>query len=260
MSFLLASKQDPDYLKLAALAFGGLCITGASNIINQIVERDLDALMRRTKSRPMPTHRLTVRQARNLGLLFTAVGGLVLTFLVNPLCAIISLFSLILYAFVYTPLKQVGPIAVAVGAIPGALPPLIGWVGATGQIGVEALVVFGIQFFWQFPHFWAIAWVLDEDYKRAGFKLLPNDGGRNLNTAFQIMIYTLCLLPLGLLPTYMGITGITSGVIATVCGSLFLMQTFNLMRTCNEKAARQIMFGSFLYLPIVQIGYVLDKI
>jgi protoheme IX farnesyltransferase len=128
------------------------------------------------------------------------------------------------------------------------------------MISAEAMVLFGIQFIWQFPHFWAIAWVLDEDYKRAGFRLLPSGGGRDLNTAFQIMIYTLFLLPLGMLPTQMGITGMTSAIVATVCGSLFLMQTFNLMRQCTDKAARQIMFGSFFYLPIVQITFVLDKV
>jgi protoheme IX farnesyltransferase len=166
----------------------------------------------------------------------------------------------VLYGFIYTPLKTISPICVFVGAIPGGMPPLIGWVAATGVLGVEAWVLFGIQFMWQFPHFWAIAWVLDEDYKRAGFKMLPTPGGKDLRTAFQIMTYTLLLIPLSLLPLQFGMAGKVSAMIAVVCGVLFLMQTFYLMRTCSKKAAMNIMFGSFLYLPIVQIALVFDKL
>jgi protoheme IX farnesyltransferase len=136
----------------------------------------------------------------------------------------------------------------------------LGWTAATGVISHEALIIFGIQFIWQFPHFWAIAWVADEDYKKAGFKLLPSGGQKDLNTAIQIMIYTLCLIPLGLLPATFGITGIKSAVVVTVCGVLFFSQTFSLMRSGDRKAALKIMFGSFLYLPIVQIAYLLDKL
>jgi protoheme IX farnesyltransferase len=167
---------------------------------------------------------------------------------------------MLLYSFVYTPLKRVGPIAVFVGAIPGALPPLLGWIAATGSISHEALIIFGIQFIWQFPHFWAIAWVSDDDYKKAGFKLLPSGGGKDLNTAIQIMIYTMFLIPLGLLPAKFGITGIDSAIIVTICGIAFFAQTFSLMKTGSRKSALRIMFGSFLYLPIVQIAYLMDKI
>ncbi len=146
------------------------------------------------------------------------------------------------------------------GAIPGALPPLLGWIAATGQITHEAMIIFGIQFIWQFPHFWAIAWVADDDYKKAGFKLLPSGGGKDLNTAIQIMVYTLFLIPLGLLPMKFGITGMDSAIVATVCGVLFLAQTFSLMKTGSRQSALRIMFGSFLYLPIVQIAYLLDKV
>jgi protoheme IX farnesyltransferase len=165
-----------------------------------------------------------------------------------------------LYSFVYTPLKRVGPIAVLVGAIPGALPPLLGWTAATGFISHEAMIIFGIQFIWQFPHFWAIAWVADEDYKKAGFKLLPSGGEKDLNTAIQIMIYTLFLIPMGLLPATFGITGINSAIAVTICGVLFLAQTFSLMKSGDRKSALKIMFGSFIYLPVVQIAYLLDKI
>jgi heme o synthase len=149
---------------------------------------------------------------------------------------------------------------VAVGAIPGGLPPLIGWVAATGYIGVEAWVLFGIQFMWQFPHFWAIAWVADDDYKRAGFKMLPTPGNRDISTAFQIMTYTLLLIPLSLLPLEFNISGRISALVAVVAGILFLLLTVQLMRTQSRKAALRIMFASFLYLPIVQIALVLDKI
>ena len=185
---------------------------------------------------------------------------MLLWFSTNLLTVGLSILSMVLYSFVYTPLKRVGPIAVFVGAFPGALPPLLGWTAATGFISHEALIIFGIQFIWQFPHFWAIAWVADEDYKKAGFKLLPVKGEKDMKTAFQIMTYTLFLIPLGLLPTYFGLTGINSAVIATVCGVLFLASTIKLMKDQSRKSALRIMFGSFLYLPIVQIAYLLDMV
>ena len=178
----------------------------------------------------------------------------------NLSTGLISLLSLLLYGFVYTPLKRVGPIAVFVGAFPGAFPPMIGWVAATNHFGLEPGILFAIQFFWQFPHFWAIAWVLDDDYKKAGFRLLPANGLKDSDTTLQIMIYTLFLLPIGWLPYQLGMTGIHSAFIATVFGVLFLAQTFHLMRKCTDKTARQLMFGSFIYLPIVQIAFLLDKL
>ena len=245
---------------LAGLVFGGFLISGASGAANEILERDFDKLMKRTQGRPLPMNVISLVEAQ-LFTFFTALAGIgMLWFFTNPLTTYLGILSMILYVFVYTPLKRVGPIAVLVGAIPGAMPPLLGWVAATGAITYEAMIIFGIQFVWQFPHFWAIAWVSDEDYKRAGFKLLPLGGKKDLNTAIQIMIYTLFLLPLGLLPTYFGLTGINSGIVATLCGVLFLAQTFSLMKDCSRKSALRIMFGSFLYLPIVQIAYLLDKV
>lgn len=242
------------------LLFGGFLVSGASCAANEIWERDVDKLMNRTKNRPLPTDAISLTEAYWFTFI-TALSGISLLWIfTNPLTTCLALLSMVLYAFVYTPLKKVGPIAVFVGAIPGALPPLLGWTAATGSISHEALIIFGIQFIWQFPHFWAIAWVSDDDYKQAGFKLLPNGGKKDLNTAIQIMIYTLFLLPLGLLPTYFGLTGLNSGVVATICGVLFLAQTFSLMKDGSRKSALRIMFGSFLYLPIVQIAYLLDKI
>ena len=241
------------------LVLGGFLISGASGAANEIMERDLDKLMKRTQNRPLPLQLISLQEAYWFTSLVAIAGITLLWVFTNPLTTWLGILSMVLYVFAYTPLKRVGPIAVFVGAIPGAMPPLLGWTAATGAITHEALIIFGIQFIWQFPHFWAIAWVSDEDYKSAGFKLLPSGGGQDLNTAIQIMIYTLFLLPLGLLPSYFGLVGLNSGIVATVCGVLFLAQTFSLMRDCSRKSALKIMFGSFLYLPIVQIAYLLDK-
>lgn len=258
--YILASNGQINWVTLMLLSIGGILVSGSSVTINQILEKEFDLLMKRTKGRPIPTGRISDIEAIVFSVIVGITGLFLLYIATNPLTVILSLVSLILYSFIYTPMKRVGPVAVFIGAIPGALPPLLGWVAATGVISYEALIIFGIQFIWQFPHFWAIAWVGDEDYKKAGFKLLPNGGRKDLNTAINIMIYTLFLLPLGLLPAYFGITGINSAIIATICGCGFLAQTFSLMRDNSDKAALKIMFGSFLYLPIVQIAYMLDKI
>jgi protoheme IX farnesyltransferase len=257
--FVLAS-PNVESITLLMVFVGGFLLSGAAVTINQIIERDLDKLMTRTKHRPLPTLRISVSEAFLLAAFCLVTGISILILYTNYLTSLLSLVSLILYSFVYTPLKRVGPIAVFVGAIPGALPPLLGWTAATGAISHEALIIFGIQFIWQFPHFWAIAWVADEDYKKAGFKLLPSGGQKDLNTAVQIMIYTMFLIPMGLLPATFGITGINSAIVATVCGVLFFALTFSLMKSGDRKSALKIMFASFLYLPIVQIAYLLDKI
>jgi protoheme IX farnesyltransferase len=257
--FVLASDQL-NWTTLGMLFLGGFLLSGASGTINQIIEKDFDKLMTRTMKRPLPTGSVSVQEATVFAIVCFFLSILILLQFTNPFTTLLSVVSMVLYCFVYTPLKRVGSIAVFVGAIPGALPPLLGWVAATGSISHEALIIFGIQFIWQFPHFWAIAWVADDDYKKAGFKLLPSGGQKDLNTAIQIMVYTLFLLPLGLLPAKFGITGIDSAIVATICGVLFLAQTFSLMKTGNRQSALRIMFGSFLYLPIVQIAYLLDKI
>jgi protoheme IX farnesyltransferase len=258
--YSLAMGGRVDWAQLIMLFIGGWLISGASCTINQVLEKDYDLLMKRTQSRPLPTERLTKQEAMTFAGIVAFLGILILFQWTNLLTTGLAILSMILYSFVYTPLKRVGPIAVFVGAFPGALPPLLGWVAATGVISHEAMIIFGIQFIWQFPHFWAIAWVADEDYKKAGFKLLPIAGEKDMKTAFQIMTYTLFLIPLGLLPMYFGITGINSGVVATICGVLFLAQTIKLMRDQSRKSALRIMFGSFLYLPIVQIAYLLDMV
>ncbi|RSK47724.1 heme o synthase [Hymenobacter rigui] len=256
----LLGAHELDWGRALLVLVGGLLVTGSANTINQIFEIDLDRQMKRTAKRPLPLGIISPQEAWVFVVVLGVLGLGLLTYFFNPLAAALSLVSLILYGFVYTPLKTISPICVAVGAIPGGLPPLIGWVAATGFLGTQGWILFGIQFMWQFPHFWAIAWVLDDDYKKAGFKMLPTPGKKDLRTAFQIMTYTLVLIPLSLLPFYFHMTGTTYPMVAAICGVLFLMQTFYLMRTVSKKAAMSIMFGSFLYLPIVQIALVLDKI
>ena len=257
--FLLAS-NEADLFKIVILFISGYLVSASSVINNQILEKDFDKLMDRTKNRPLPMGKISSKKSILISIIFMLVGLTLMGYFLNIYAAVISFLSLLLYSFIYTPLKRVGPIAVFVGAIPGALPPLIGWVANTNSISLEAVIIFSIQFIWQFPHFWAIAWLYDDDYKKVGFKLLPSNGKKNLNTAINIMTYTLFLIPLGLLPTIFGITGIISGTIAVVCAILFLIQTIKLIKDYSRNSALRVMFGSFIYLPIVQISYIVDKI
>ena len=254
------SSNKVDINEVFILLVGGYLISSSSVINNQILEKDLDKMMNRTNKRPIPTGRISVYKSVIMSIFSMIIGLFLISFYLNIYAALLSFISLILYSFVYTPMKKFGPIAVFIGAIPGALPPLIGWVASTGQITLEAIIIFSIQFIWQFPHFWAIAWMYDDDYKKVGFKLLPNNGEKNLKTAVNIMIYTLFLIPLGLLPTIFGITGIISGTVAVFLAIIFLAQTFKLINDYSRESAVKVMFSSFIYLPIVQISYVLDKI
>ena len=256
--FISSSKVDIN--EVFILLVGGYLISSSSVINNQILEKDLDKMMNRTNKRPIPTGRISIYKSVIMSIFSMIIGLFLISFYLNIYAALLSFISLILYSFVYTPMKKFGPIAVFIGAIPGALPPLIGWVASTGQITLEAIIIFSIQFIWQFPHFWAIAWMYDDDYKKVGFKLLPNKGEKNLKTAVNIMIYTLFLIPLGLLPTIFGITGIISGTVAVFLAIIFLAQTFKLINDYSRESAVKVMFSSFIYLPIVQISYVLDKI
>lgn len=260
MGYILAERGQVDWLNLVLFLAGGFCITVSANIINQIIERDSDKLMKRTEARPLPLGTIGLNQAIVASILFLLAGILILALYSTLNALILSLVSLVIYSFIYTPLKTVSPIAAFIGAFPGAFPPMIGWLAVTGEYGWEPGVLFAIQFLWQFPHFWAIAWVLDDEYKKANIKLLPTKDGRGKHTATIIMTYTICLLPIGFLPYIFGMAGITSAYIALVCGTLFFLQTLYLWKECTVKAALLLMFGSFLYLPIVQIAFVLDKI
>jgi len=235
------------------LLIGGFCITAASNGLNQIFERELDKLMKRTMSRPLPKDKMSVTEAYVLVIVFAITGTLFLWFGTNPLCTVLSVSSLILYAFAYTPLKRISSIAVFVGAIPGALPPLLGYVAAKGTIDYMAMLLFATQFMWQFPHFWAIAWRLNDDYAKAGFSLLPFKSGHSKQNAFQILIYTLFLIPVSVLPAIMGYTHLISGIIIGLTGVAFLIPSMMLYKNLSMKSASALMFSSFLYLPVVQI-------
>lgn len=239
---------------------GGFLITAASNAINQIIESETDRLMTRTADRPLAAYRMQATEAI-IAAGIMAVGGIALLWIFfNTFCALLGALSLISYAFLYTPMKKVSPVAVFIGAFPGAMPPLIGCAAATGQITDIAVLLFAIQFVWQFPHFWAIAWVACEDYAKAGFHLLPSLSGRGKSSATHIVIYTIMLLPVGLIMYFMGYTGPVSAIIVTVTGLGFLYQAFRLYKSCEHKDARNLMFGSFLYLPIVLIALLIDKI
>lgn len=245
--------------KVAVLIIASIAITGAANIINQIIEKDSDRFMKRTAVRPLPTGRATVTEAAGVALVLFSISVFLFANTFNLRAAALAVLSLLLYGFVYTPLKKRGQIAVFIGALPGAFPPMIGWVAATNQFGWAPGILFAIQFFWQFPHFWAIGWLAFDEYKKAGIQMMPGKA-KDSDTAFRIMIYTLFLVPVGWLPYMLGMTGIHSAFVAMIGGILFLAQTFHLMRTCTDKAALQMMFGSLIYLPVVQIVYLLDKV
>lgn len=253
ISFLIGSKVNGviNWGNWGLLILGGFLVTSAANGFNEIIEKDLDKLMKRTAERPLPSGKMTNGQALVISLFMGIAGTYVLGSL-NLTTGYLSVFSIFLYAFVYTPAKRKSPIAVFIGAIPGALPPLIGYVAAHEKIDYVALILFGIQFIWQFPHFWAIAWVLDDDYKLAGFRLLPT-GKRDSTSAMIIFIFTLILIPVSLLPTYYGFGGLYVGGISLLCGFAFLYYSFNLLLKQDIKSAQKLMYGSFFYLPIVQL-------
>jgi protoheme IX farnesyltransferase len=258
ISFLIGSKVNGEIIwkNWALLILGGFLVTGAANGFNEIIEKDLDKLMRRTADRPLPSGRMTNGQALVISL-FMGIAGTYILGSLNLTTGYLSVFSIFLYAFIYTPAKRKSPIAVFIGAIPGALPPLIGYVAAHPKIDYIALILFGIQFIWQFPHFWAIAWVLDDDYKLAGFRLLPT-GKRDATSAAVTFLFTLILVPVSLLPTYFGFGGLYIGGISVFCSFAFLYFAFNLMLKQDISSAQKLMYGSFIYLPVVQLALLFD--
>jgi heme o synthase len=248
-------------LKMVVLLFvAGLLITGAANAINQAVEKDTDALMKRTDKRPVANGRMSQQEAYTFAFTAGIAGVLMMWQFFNLPSAILSAFSLFLYAFIYTPLKKVNSIAVLIGAFPGALPCLIGWVAGTGEFSAGGWILFGIQFLWQFPHFWAIAWVAHKDYTKAGFKLLPSDAGPTKFTAIQSIMYSLIMIPCGILPYYIGMTGFVSLWIVVVCNIFMVLQSVRLYIEMDVHAAKRVMFSSYFYLPIVLLALLADKI
>ncbi len=251
--FLIAaeSQEAINWVNWIKLVIGGFLVTSAANGFNEIIEKDLDKLMLRTLDRPLPSGRMTNGQALVISLLMGIFGTYLLGSL-NLTTGLLSVFSIFLYAFVYTPLKRKSPIAVFVGAFPGAFPPLIGYVAAHGKVDHIALILFAIQFVWQFPHFWSIAWVLDDDYKRAGFRLLPTTK-RDKISALVTLISAVILIPVSLLPTFYGFGGNIIAGVSIVSGLIFAWLALQLYLKLDVPSARKLMFGSFFYLPLVQI-------
>ena len=258
--YLLAA-ETINYYHLLLLAVGGYCLVGASNAFNQIIEKDLDALMLRTQNRPLPANRMSPRTALVIAVGLTVLG-IAMLYLLNWRTAFFGSISILIYVAVYTPLKTRTPLSVFVGAFPGAIPFMLGWVAYTNYFGVEPGVLFMLQFFWQFPHFWAIAWMLDEDYKKAGFKMLPT-GQKDQGTAFQIMVYTLWMLLISLLPFthYTGALNLSiyGAVAVAIVGLVMLFFAGNLMQKKDHQAAYRLMLSSVVYISLVQVIYVMDK-
>lgn len=261
MAYLLALPNGTiNWMNVAFLSLGGFLITASSNTINQIIEKDTDKLMDRTKNRPLPAGRMKLIEAYLIAGICGVIGITILATVFNPISGFLGAVSLISYAFIYTPFKKISPIAVFIGAIPGSMPLLIGSTCVTGTITMEGMTLFAIQFFWQIPHFWSIAWLLNEDYKKAGYHLLPSKEGKNRTTALQNIPYLVCLIAVSIVPYTLGMVGITALIVALIAGFLFLIAGIQLATDLSDKSARKLMFASFLYIPIVFIGFVLDKI
>ncbi len=257
----LLAVESVNFFDVFLLIIGGYCMVGASNSFNQIIEKDKDALMDRTKSRPIPTKKITTSNAFLISISLTIVGLLIL-FTINLKTALLAAFSIFIYTCIYTPLKPITPLSVFVGAIPGAIPFMLGWIAATDDFGIEPGTLFMIQFFWQFPHFWALGWMLDDDYKKAGFNMLPT-GSRDRKTAFQIILYVIWMIIISLFP-YTGLTGdlslgIYGAIIVLTLGLVMLFFAFNLYNRMDINSARKLFFFTVLYLTSIQLVYILDK-
>lgn len=242
------------------LAMGGLLVTGSANAINQAVEKNTDAVMKRTASRPVAAGRMSVTEAWVFAIITGTIGVFMLGYFFNWTAAALAAFSLFVYAFIYTPLKKINAIAVLIGAFPGALPCLIGWAAGDENLGIGGWVLFALQFLWQFPHFWAIAWISYKDYALAGFKLLPSEKGPTKFTALQTVIYSMLLIPVGVIPYFTGMSGIVSLVIISVANLLMVWQCIRLYRDMEVRSARRIMFSSYIYLPVVLLALLGDKL
>ena len=260
VSYLLVPQIAFDIKMVLLLTLGGLLVTGSANAINQITERHTDALMKRTANRPLAAGRMSVTEGWTIAIVSAVVGIGIMWYFFNWQSALLSAFSLFVYAFIYTPLKKVSAISVLVGAFPGAFPCLIGWVAGADAFSAGGWILFAIQFLWQFPHFWAIAWVAHADYDRAGFKLLPNQNAPTKNTALQAIGYTVMMVPLGFLPYYAQLTGETSMWLVLAANVAMLIQCVRLYKDMDVKAARRVMFSSYIYLPVVLIALLADKL
>jgi protoheme IX farnesyltransferase len=260
ISYLLAPNVVAyDWSRIMLLFLGGMLVTGSANAVNQIIEKDTDAMMKRTAKRPLASGRMSTTEAWTFAIV-ALIAGLVILADFSYLAAGLSLLSWFMYAYMYTPLKKVSAISVLVGAVPGALPCLIGWAAGQDELTVGGWVLFAIQFFWQFPHFWAIAWIAHKDYTNAGFKLMPSVEGPGRYSAIQSVIYSLVLIPVGTLPYLAGMSGMVSFWIVLVANLFMLWQCVRLFREMEVKAARRVMFTSYIYLPVVLLALLADKI
>ncbi len=257
----LLGADEINYTTILLLAIGGFFMVGASNAFNQVIEKDIDALMQRTKNRPLPSKRMSVTTAMVIAILFT-IAGIAILYAINPKCALFGAVSIFLYTSAYTPLKAITPLAVFVGAIPGAIPFMLGWVAATGQFGIEAGFLFMIQFFWQFPHFWAIGWLQFEEYNKAGLHMLPMDK-KDKGAVVQIIFYTCVMILMSIAPV-LKVTGNfyiypLTAVIILLLGTLMLFYGIKLYKSEENTDARKLMLASVFYITIVPIIYVVDK-
>jgi heme o synthase len=262
VSYLLVPGVKFNLLSVLLLFAGGLLITGSANTINQVAEKNTDALMKRTASRPVASGRMSANEATAFAVISGALGVFIMWWWFNMESALIGLLSLFLYGFVYTPLKKINSVAVLVGAFPGALPCLIGWVAGFGDTPIAwtgGWVLFAVQFLWQFPHFWAIAWVAHQDYSKAGFKLLPSDKGPTKFTALQTIIYSAVMIPVGMLPLITGISGMVSMWILMACNLWMVYVSVKLYIKMDVASARKVMFSSYFYLAIVLLALLADK-
>jgi len=261
ISYLLAPKVvEYDWKMIALLFVAGLLVTGSANAINQVVEKDTDAMMKRTSKRPVAAGRMTTGEGWAFAVITGVIGVFMLGNFFNWLSAGIALFSLFLYAFIYTPLKKVSSISVLVGAAPGALPCLIGWAAGNDALSSGGWVLFLLQFMWQFPHFWAIAWIAYKDYSKAGFKLLPSELGPTKYTAIQTIIYSLLLIPVGVIPYFIGMSGSISLVIVALANVFMVWRCVQLYRNMDVPSARRVMFSSYIYLPVVLLALLAGKL
>lgn len=268
VSFLIAPNElyyvRSKVISVLLLFVGGLLITGSANAINQVLEKSTDAMMKRTAGRPVASGRMHANEATAFAVIAGITGIFILWYFFNYQCALLGLFSLLLYGFIYTPLKKINSVAVLVGAVPGALPCLIGWVAATGEFSIGGWILFGIQFLWQFPHFWAIAWLAHQDYTTAGFKLLPGDKGPTKFTALQTIIYSAMMIPFGLLPYFTGIIATSArGIVCTgvlfLCNLWMVYVSILLFKKMDLPSARKVMFSSYFYLMIVLLALLIGR-
>jgi heme o synthase len=264
VSFLIAPNEQvyvrEKIVSVLLLFAAGMLITGSANAINQVLEKKSDALMKRTAKRPVASGRMSETEATTFAIIAGVAGVFMMWYFFNLQSAMVSLLSLFLYGFIYTPLKKVNSISVLVGAVPGALPCLIGWVAATDNFSTGGWILFGIQFLWQFPHFWAIAWLAHKDYTAAGFKLLPADKGPTRFTAVQSVIYSMLMIPVGFLPYYTGMAGVVSMWILLACNIWMVYVSVLLLIKMDAKSARGVMFSSYFYLMIVLLALFANRV